>query len=204
MHLEILVEEPSAEAALLNLLPPILGGRVSFAIRTFQGKKDLFARLPDRLRGYRATLPPPECRIIVLVDEDRSDCMELKARLEEIAKKAGFLTKTAARRGRKFQVVNRLAIEELEAWFFGDVKALVHAYPGVPGSLGKKAAYRNPDAIEGGTWEALERVLRKAGYYPGGLPKIEVAKMISVHMDPERNTSQSFRVFCEGVRALIR
>ncbi|HJX15101.1 MAG TPA: DUF4276 family protein [Candidatus Deferrimicrobiaceae bacterium] len=202
MHLEILVEEASAEAALVNLLPRIIEDTVAFAVRTFRGKRDLLSKLPDRLRGYRATLPS-DGRIVVLVDEDRSDCMELKARLEEIAKDAGFVTKTAARRGRKFQVVNRLAIEELEAWFFGDVKALVQAYPGVPGSLDKKAAYRDPDAIEGGTWEALERVLRKAGYYPGGLPKIEVAKTISIYMDPGRNTSQSFRVFCEGVRAPI-
>jgi len=202
VHLEILVEEASAEAALVNLLPRIIEDTVAFAVRTFRGKRDLLSKLPDRLRGYRATLPS-DGRIVVLVDEDRSDCMELKARLEEIAKDAGFVTKTAARRGRKFQVVNRLAIEELEAWFFGDVKALVQAYPGVPGSLDKKAAYRDPDAIEGGTWEALERVLRKAGYYPGGLPKIEVAKTISIYMDPGRNTSQSFRVFCEGVRAPI-
>ena len=129
MHLEILVEEASAEAALVNLLPRIIEDTVAFAVRTFRGKRDLLSKLPDRLRGYRATLPS-DGRIVVLVDEDRSDCMELKARLEEIAKDAGFVTKTAARRGRKFQVVNRLAIEELEAWFFGDVKALVQAYPG--------------------------------------------------------------------------
>lgn len=50
-----------------------------------------------------------------------------------------------------FQVLNRLAIEELEAWFFGDVAALHSAYPRVPSTLGRRSRYRDPDAIRGGT-----------------------------------------------------
>jgi hypothetical protein len=101
-------------------------------------------------------------------------------------------------------VVSRLAIEELEAWFFGDAEAIVGAYPKMPPKLASKRRYRNPDAITGGTWEALERELQKAGYYRGGLPKVEVARMVSQHMDPQRNRSRSFQVFREGVRALVR
>ncbi|MGD0827532.1 MAG: DUF4276 family protein [Desulfobaccales bacterium] len=55
------------------------------------------------------------------------------------------------------QVLNRIAIEELESWFFGDGIALKTAYPGIPETLDKKSKYRNPDAIER-TWEALERL----------------------------------------------
>jgi hypothetical protein len=44
--------------------------------------------------------------------------------------------------------------------------------------------------------------LRRAGYYPGGLPKIEVARNISEHMDPDRNTSRSFQVFREALGSL--
>lgn len=80
--------------------------------------------------------------------------------------------------------------------------ALVAAYPGVSPHLGKQARYRNPDAIVGGTWEALERVLQRAGYYPGGLPKIEAAANISEHMDPDSNTSKSFQVFRDALRTL--
>jgi hypothetical protein len=100
-------------------------------------------------------------------------------------------------------VLNRLAIEELEAWFFGDVEALTTAYPGIPRTLGKKSKYRNPDAIGGGTWEALERVLQNAGYYPSGIPKIETARKISQYMNPDRNTSKSFQVFRDTLREMV-
>lgn len=99
-------------------------------------------------------------------------------------------------------VLNRIAIEELEAWFFGDVEALRAAYPKVPATLGSQARYRDPDAIVGGTWEALERVLQGKGYHRGGLQKIKAAKEIAAHMDPARNRSRSFRVFMEGLAAL--
>lgn len=52
-HLEVLVEEPSMEAALQALLPKLLGG-TSFRILTHQCKDQLLQRLPDRLKGYSA------------------------------------------------------------------------------------------------------------------------------------------------------
>jgi len=60
-------------------------------------------------------------------------------------------------------VVNRIAIEELEAWYFGDVEAICDAYPGVPRTLAQRNGMREPDEIRGGTWEALERVVQRAG-----------------------------------------
>lgn len=139
----------------------------------------------------------------MLIDEDRQNCKVLKARMEEIALAAGLLTKSSARPGTPFQVVNRIAIEELEAWFFGDVPAVVEAYPGVPASLANQAKYRNPDRIAGGTAEALHNVLRAAGHYTRThLPKVEVARQISVHMDPAVNRSASFCCFRDGLAAL--
>lgn len=201
MHLEVLVEEPSAEAALRELLPRILGPEVAFRILPHQGKQDLLEKLPNKLRGYRHWLPE-DWRIVVLIDEDRQDCKELKGRLESEAKRAGFSTRSSPAARRDFQVLNRLAVEELEAWFFGDPEALRSAYPGIPASLEYKAKYRDPDAVAGGTWEALERVLKQAGYFPAGLAKIETARSVARHMDPERNRSKSFQVFRDGLRAL--
>jgi hypothetical protein len=57
----------------------------------------------------------------VIIDEDRADCQALKQVLEKEAHDAGLLTRTAAA-GQPYQVLNRIAIEELEAWFFGDVE----------------------------------------------------------------------------------
>ncbi|HNR12261.1 MAG TPA: DUF4276 family protein [Thermodesulfobacteriota bacterium] len=201
MHIEFLVEEYSAEVALINILPRILGENTAYAIRTFSGKQDLLTQLPLRLKGYRKW-KPEDRRIVVLVDQDRENCLDLKDKLEEAARKAGFITKSGARGRRGFDVINRLAIEELEAWFFGDPKAIVQAYPRVPTTIGSKAPYRNPDAIVGGTWETLERVLQKAGYYPGGMPKAETAENISKYMDPSRNGSKSFQVFRDALLGL--
>ena len=202
MHLEVLVEERSAEAALRQILPRIAPA-VSFEIRIFGGKPDLLVQLPKRLRAYHKWIPE-DLRVVVLVDADSDDCGELKASLERVAKDADFTTKASPCGGGRFEVVNRIAIEELEAWFFGDVEALVTAYPRVPVSLDKQARYRHPDAVPGSTWEALERVLQRASYYRGGIPKIEVAERVAKHMeDPARNRSPSFQVFVAGVQALV-
>ncbi len=129
MRIEFLVEEPSAEAALTNLVPKIVGRNVPFRIHPYQGKQDLLGKLTQRLRGYARWLPG-DWRIVVLVDRDRQDCKALKERLERSARDAGLHTKTMSGPDGPFQVLNRLAIEELEAWFFGDVEALVAAFPG--------------------------------------------------------------------------
>ncbi len=199
-HLEVLVEEPSMEAVLLELLPRLLGGRC-FAIHPFQGKQDLLKQLPDRLRGYARWLPAT-WRVLVVVDRDDDDCHALKQRLEDAAKAAGLATRSTPAAG-QYRVVNRLAIEELEAWFFGDWDAVRAAYPGVSASIPGIARYRDPDAIRGGTWEALERVLKKAGYFAGGLRKIQAAREISRHMDPDRNRSRSFRALRDATRNLL-
>lgn len=202
MHLEFLVEEPSAEVALQNLVPKIMGAKISYRIHPFQGKQDLLKNLPNRLRGYRSWLPT-DWRVVVLIDEDRQDCLELKARLEQVAHQEGLVTKSRPNSSGNFQVLNRIAIEELEAWFFGDVAAISRGYPKIPRNLDKKKIYRDPDAIKGGTWETLERILKKKGYYPGGLPKVEAARRISTQMDPWRNTSKSFQVFRDALHEMV-
>lgn len=73
------------------------------------------------------------------------------------------------------------------------------AYEKVPPTIPRKSGFRNPDAIAGGTWESFQRVLVKAGYYPAGIPKIEVARRIAPHMNPARNTSRSFQVFRDAL-----
>lgn len=201
MHVVFLLEEPSAEAFLQGFLPKLLPAETSWDLIAFQGKTDLLGKLEARLRGYRPWMPN-DWRIVVLLDEDREDCIDLKARMEAAAHAVGFSTKSKPSLQGRFSILNRISVEELEAWFFGDIPALVSAYPRVSQHIGNRAAYRDPDAIEGGTWEALERELQRAGYYGGGLPKIEVARNLAVHMDPARNLSVSFRCFRAGLSAL--
>ena len=201
-HLELLVEEPSMEAFLCSLLPRLLPEGKTFQVHAFRGKRDLFSKLQTRLQGYAAWLPD-DWRIIVVVDRDEEDCKRLKHRMEEIAREAGLRSRT--RSGpRRWQLVNRIAIEELEAWYFGDWQAVRAAYPDVSGSTPNQARYRDPDAIKGGTWEAFERIMKKHGYFPVGLGKIEAARTIGRQIDPARNRSRSFRVFRDAVLEAVR
>ena len=202
MHIEFLLEEPSAEAVLNAILPKILSDNISFELHVFKGKQDLLKKLPTQLQVYSKWIPN-NWRIMVLIDEDRRDCHELKAKLENAAHEVGFVTKSDAAPNENFQVVNRIAIEELEAWFFGDIEAMRAAYPRIPINLQSKAKYRNPDAIRGGTSEALENLLIQKNYYTKRISKPTVAQNIAQYMEPNRNRSRSFQVFVEGLKACV-
>ncbi|MDT7804581.1 MAG: hypothetical protein QOI78_8014 [Actinomycetota bacterium] len=196
------LEEPSAEAALKALVPKIVPG-VEFEFNTYTGKEELVKNLPARLRGYRACLPFLAVKIVVLVDRDDDDCVQLKQKLDDIAAAAGLRTGSGGP-ARNAIVLNRIVVEELEAWFLGDVPAIGRAYPRVPASLGAQSKFRDPDAIRGGTWETFERVLQKHGYHPGRLRKLAAAADIAPHMDIENNRSKSFQVFRDGLRRLVK
>ncbi|WP_446344185.1 DUF4276 family protein [Coleofasciculus sp. F4-SAH-05] len=202
LHLEVLVEEYSAKVALENLLPKILPSPVDFEIHSFQGKKDLLNKLPQRLKGYHSWLPD-DWRILILCDRDNDNCQNLKEILENHAIVSGFITKSSTL-SQQFTVLNRIAIEELEAWFLGDATAICQAYPKIAKSFATQQRYRYPDAITGGTWEALEALLKGKGYHQGGLNKVEAARTISEYMQPQNNQSPSFQCFNAGIQAFFR
>lgn len=187
------------EIALRALLPKLLGP-VPFSVHPFQGKTNLLKNLEPRLRAYAKSLPASH-RVLVCLDRDAADCLTLKEQLEEAARKAGLVTKSAAR-GRAFKVINRIAVEELEAWFFGDWEAVRQAYPKVDARLPAKKSFRDPDAIKGGTWESLERVLQKAGYFKAGIRKLDLARTVGPLLQPARNQSRSFRLLCAALQGL--
>ncbi|MBL8920782.1 MAG: DUF4276 family protein [Myxococcaceae bacterium] len=189
-QVEVLVEEPSMAAALTVILPGLLGS-TTWAVHEHTSKQDLLKKLPNRLRGYSRWLPATS-RIVVIVDRDDDSCADLKEELEQIALTAGLKTKSSPGRD-GYTVVNRIAVEELEAWFFGDWSAVCTAYPRVDPHVPAQRGFRDPDGILGGTWEAFERVLQRAGYFSTGLRKVEAARAVAEHMKPARNVSPSFR-----------
>ena len=195
-HLAVLVEEPSMEEFLRILLPRLLPEDYGFEIHSFRGKANLLRNLKARLRGYARWLPD-DWRVIVVVDLDNDDCRALKGELEEAATAAGLRTRSQAGSGR-WQLANRIAIEELEAWYFGDWQAVRNAFPRVSEGVSRQARYRNPDAIRG-AWEAFERILQRRGYFATGLRKVKAARAVAVHIDPDRNRSESFNAFRAAV-----
>jgi len=147
-HFELLVEEPSTEAFLLAVLPGVLGDRATFVVHAHQGKHDLQKKLIPRLKGY-ATWLPETWRIVVLLDRDSEDCFELKKVLEEAAAAAGLRTKSQSSQS-DWQLANRIAVEELEAWFFGEWSAVCLAFPKMSPTIPSHASYRHCDAVSGG------------------------------------------------------
>lgn len=202
MRVEFLVEEPSAKAALEQLLPRLLPAGHTFRIRAFEGWQDLLGDLKNVLRGYHRRIlreGETDLRIVVLLDGD-GICARRKASLEEHAAEAGLLTKSTARPGEPFYVLNRVAVQELEAWWLGDRAAIMAAYPGVkPAHF--KGLNRDCESLPKPN-EALWEVLKLGRYFTNGKRKTQWAIDIGQYVDPVRNTSASFRYFCEGLAAL--
>lgn len=202
MQIEILVEEQSAEEALKHLLPRLIGNRAKWKLINLGSKYKLLGALPQRLAAYSQRIGQGEdLRVMVLVDRDDDDCKVLKRRLEAAAVNAGLATKSTPDAEGRFHIVNRIVIEELESWFIGDPAALRQAFTSLPAVDATKGIFRNPD--NGGSWEALHRFLKKHGVYKSSYPKIEAARRIAPRLDLNANRSHSFRVFVDGVEALL-
>ena len=150
----------------------------------------MLRQLESRLRGYRRWLPADH-RLLVIVDLDSDDCSTLNQRIEDIGDRAGL--KCRSRHPDEWQLATCIAIEELEAWYFGDWQAVQSAYPSVSPNTPTQARYRHADQIAGGTWEAFEQVMQKSGYFPGGLQKIKAAQEIGAHISAARSASPSFQ-----------
>lgn len=198
------VVEPSMEAFLDGLLPRILPDEIDWKIINHASKWQLLNALPARLSGYARMPIPTRPKVLVLVDRDQDQCLQLKGRLESACAQAALVSKTTANSADAFDVVNRIVVEELEAWYLGDVEALANGWPGVPLTLRERAGFRDPDAILGGTHEALLRILQRAGHLRGldRLPKIDVARRVVPFIEPARNRSASFQSFLSGLDAL--
>ncbi|MDQ1266218.1 MAG: hypothetical protein QG635_1370 [Bacteroidota bacterium] len=196
MHFEFLVEEFSARKALDNILPRLITGEHTYRIITYQGKPDILKKLPFILKGYSRWITE-DMKIIILIDKDNDNCIELKQKIDNFAINANLITKSNSGSNMNYQVITRIAIEELESWFLGDADAIRIAYPKVK-DFEKRKKFKNPDSING-AWEALESILQKAGYFSSGLRKVEAADKISKNMQPLKNRSKSFSVFWEGI-----
>lgn len=201
VSLELLVEEESAAMALRPLLSRIFQGEsVRTGIRQFQGKPDLLKKLPERLRGYAtARRRGEDVRVVVLVDLDNDDCKSLKARLDSLARAAGLVARGDREFNDPFHVLNRIAIRELESWYFGDWPAVQAAFPKVLQEVPR--AYKgNPDAASGKCSDAFEKILRDHGVRMSSKP--EWGRRVGPHLNTSGNRSPSFNSFVTGVREI--
>jgi Domain of unknown function (DUF4276) len=214
MHLEVLVEDSSGKLLLEHLIPRILGAHGdphTWRVISYKGvgrippnlhktpdpsKRILLDQLPRLLRGYGQT--PGVDAVVVVVDSDTRNCIDFLAELKKLAGGVGHSST---------KILFRIAIEEIEAWYFGDRKALLAAYP--------RAKVRVLDSYVQdsicGTWEKLADAvvhggsaeIKKAGWPRPGELKHEWADRIGRQMDVEANRSPSFRKLREGLLKLV-
>jgi len=216
VNFEILVEGQSEVIALENILPKILGDYGKFHtwnVHKHRGKGELpdnpktkpnrdnptlLHNLPALLRAYGKSLKKNEA-VIVLVDLDALDCLKFKKDLYNLLELC---------KPKKPNTLIRIAIEELEAWYLGDINALRTAYPDYKQET---IATYTQDSICG-TWELIAdavyaggtKALKKKGRRAHLVEKIEWAKKISPNLDIDNNNSPSFQMFREGIKQLIK
>ena len=208
MRLHILVEGPSEKVFLDTWLPRFLPKQHGYKVYTHRGKgrlnnKDLSAsldpkrqglldQLPAKLRAWDKSLDSATDRVLVLVDADDEPCEQLKKR---VAKAIQVCSPTLV-------ALVRVAVEETEAFFMGDWRAIKSAYPRA--NQRRLSAYR-PDEVCG-TWELLRDVI---GAPAESEAKIEWALQIGEHlgttpMDSQQgNRSPSFQHFCAAIMWLV-
>jgi len=155
MHFEILVEGQCELTALSSLMSGILGeyeqphtwlihkhqgiGKLPEPMQASPNRNDrtLLHNLPSKLSAYGRDL------------DDREDCIAFKNELESVLESCE----------NKPAVLFRIAIEELEAWYFGDQNAILAAYTDANSNI--LASYIQDEQC--GTWEKLAEAV-----YPGG------------------------------------
>ncbi len=180
MNLIFMVEERSMKIVLDTILPKILPEDVDFITIAHSGKSDLEKSVPIKLKAWNQ----PECKFVIVRDQDTEDCIDVKNRLIDMTKGTGR------------EVLIRIACRELEAWYFGDLEAVSKAYGRDLTYLANKKKYRNPDMIH-----YPKKELRK---FVDKLQQLDGARRISKHMDIERNTSVSFQQLVAGIRKIMR
>jgi hypothetical protein len=186
MHgrLVFLLEEPSMKQLLAGLLPRLMPGWVEgehFLCLPHEGKSDLDRSVPRKLAAWQV----PGDRFVVLRDNDAAVCEEVKARLVKLCVASG-----------RPDTLVRLACQELEAWYLGDLEALAATFeqPKLCGPAMRKR-FANPDAWQKPSVE-VQRLLPQ-------FQKVQGARRMGIALrGADQSRSRSFQVFVEGVRLL--
>lgn len=139
--------------------------------------RTLFGQLPAKLRAF--AVKGADVCVVVLVDQDDDDCVQLLADLQKMLAKL---------KTRPVNVLFRIAMEEIEAWFLADQQAVTAAYANasfqhVPGG--------DPDLIDDPS-DILAECLGVPLPCTGQM-KAEWADKIAPHLDLDQPKSRSWR-----------
>jgi len=216
MHIEFLIEDQSGEKMLEHLLPKLIEEPHTYKIHSYKGvgripknmrstenagNRILLENLPKLLKGYGKTFAGwgdhYPAAVVLICDLDDKCPVEFKQQLNTILAQCQPQPET------RFC----FAIEEGEAWFLGDLKALKAAYPKADDAV--LQAYIQDSIC--GTWETLADAvypggsiaLGAKGWIEVGRMKSEWAETITALMDLQANRSPSFAYFKTKTTELI-
>jgi Domain of unknown function (DUF4276) len=181
-ELVFLLEEDSMKETLEIILPKIVPQEIIYKCIAHEGKSDLEASIPRKLKGWSRP-----AKFIIVRDKDSADCYQIKQQLVEVSKQCN-----------RPDTLIRIACHELESWFLGDLQAVEQGLKlkqGKVSRLQNKEKYRNPDTIA-----CPKQELRKidSSYQP-----ISGSRAIANYLNIENNKSYSFNVFIQGMKKLL-
>ncbi|MBN1606838.1 MAG: DUF4276 family protein [Polyangiaceae bacterium] len=200
MRVHALVEGPSEQALLepwarrllrgheLKAYPHQGKGRLAFSPprRPDPRQRGLLDQLPAKLAAFGAALDRAHDRVLVLIDADNDDLTLLKRRLDALHRALHPAP----------VVLFRFAVEELEAFYLADLKALKAAFPDYDRRTAREYV---PDSICG-TWELFGTIIGD-----GSGDKVAwaqaMAKVLTTRAEESR--SASFQALCRGLRELV-
>ncbi|WP_239666605.1 DUF4276 family protein [Stenotrophomonas maltophilia] len=162
-----------------GLVPRIFPGMIEgehFQCVAHEGKSDLDRSIPRKLKGWRI----PDDRFVVLRDNDGGDCLALKKRLADLCMQSG-----------REDTLIRLVCQELEAWFIGDRRALINAFPELARKKKWDRRFDEPDAMLKPS-QALASML-------ADFQKRACAREMAKHLQKSTNLSPSFNVLVAGL-----
>jgi hypothetical protein len=175
-----LVEDQTMQELLDTLLPrlfPSWRAGEHFLCIKHEGKSDLEKSIPRKLRAWAE----PNARFVVLRDNDGADCILVKKKLRKLCADAG-----------RADTLVRIACQEVEAWYLGDLPAMSKAFGSNINTQPNKKRFNDPDRLSLPSAEVK-------GLIPS-FQKTAGARLMAHYLSEASNSSESFQQFVSGVR----
>lgn len=176
----IMVEEPSI-GHVVNIIAERLGIANRTKIIAHEGKGDLKRSFPRKVRAWNAGMTT---RFVICMDNDTANCTVLKNELRALL---------PPNPSHEFKI--RLVMNELEAWYLGDMDALELAgYIPKDSAVKnqKKKSFRVPENMVNAKREFLKLVKTQG--------QITLARSIAPHLNLQNDRCKSFKHFVEALQ----
>jgi hypothetical protein len=183
-----LTEEESM-STFIEVLLPKLGFEKQCRVLPFNGKSDLKTNIRRKIISSAG-----DSKFIILIDQDTKDCLELKKELLDIAEKA-------VPANSKIEYKIRIACQELESWYLGDLSAVDIAFGTKLKKKENKIKFRDPDNCFPSPREDFRKAIgKKVGQIAAAEKMAEAMTLDGIN----NNKSHSFQVFVETVRRAMQ